>query len=327
MRNVLVTIPMDDVQKARLEAVDTRATYTYFPAIDIQATGNPNLRIEDVQKADVILGDVPPQMLRNSKNLKFLQLDSAGVKDYINGVLPKDVLLTNATGAYGLGIAETMVAMMLMLKKNLHLYAKQQENHIWKCVGPVTAISDATVLCVGMGNIGGEFLKRCKALGAYTIGVCRTKREKPEWLDEIHQTDEVDELLSRADVVALNMPDTDRTRGMFDRTRLEKLRSSAILINAGRGNVLDTMVLCEMLNAGKIAGAAVDVTDPEPLPANHPLWDAKNMIITPHVTGGFTLKQTLDNIVELSIDNFKKYCNGSKLKNLVDFQQGYAAKN
>lgn len=128
INNVLVTLPLDEKQKRRLELIAPNATYVYIPTIDIQAHTNPLLTQDNVEAADVILGDVPPQMLCNCKNLQFLQLDSAGVKDYINGALPKQAALSNATGAYGLAISETMLAMTLMLKKRLHQYGEQQNS-------------------------------------------------------------------------------------------------------------------------------------------------------------------------------------------------------
>lgn len=326
VNHVLVTLPLTEEQRAKLESTAPDAKFVHYPAIDIRTTVNPGLTEEEVQKADVIIGDVPPGMIKQSPKLKFLQLDSAGVNSYINGVLPEDAYLCNATGSYGLAISETMLGMTLMLKKRLHQYYKQQEKHIWECLGPVTAIDGAVVLCVGLGDIGGEYARKCKMLGAYTIGVRRARAEKPEWLDELHLIDDLDDLIPRADIIALVMPDTPKTRNMFDRERLSKIKSDAIIINAGRGTAIDQDALCEMLTKGKIAGAGLDVTNPEPLPKDNPLWDAPNTIITPHVTGGYTLQRTLDKIVELSIENLRRFIADEKLINLVDFKEGYASK-
>ena len=326
VNHVLVTLPLTDEQRTKLESTAPNAQFVHFPAIDIRATFNPELTEEEVQKADVIIGDVPAGMIKQSPKLKFLQLDSAGVNSYIGGALHKETTLCNATGSYGLAISETMLGMALMLKKRLHQYYKQQEKHVWECLGPVSAIDGAVVLCVGLGDIGGEFAKRCKLLGAYTIGVRRARAEKPEWLDELHMIEDLDTLIPRADIIALVMPDTPKTRNMFNRERLSKIRSDAIILNAGRGTVLDQDALCEMLTEGKIAGAGLDVTNPEPLPKGHPLWDAPNTIITPHVTGGYTLQRTLDKIVELSIENLRRFIADEKLINLVDFKEGYASK-
>lgn len=325
--HVLVTIPMDPDQRRRLEAVRPEGEYRYVPEVGIMPETSPLLTAREVEDADVILGDVPSEMLRGCRHLQFLQLSSAGVREYIGGALPEGAALSNATGAYGEGISETMLAMTLVLMKKLHLYQKQQQEHSWSCLGRVKTLQNAVVLCVGMGNIGGEYLKKCKALGAYTCGVCRTLREKPDWADELHVSEELDALLPRADVVAVNLPDTPKTRRMLDERRLSLLKKEAILINVGRGAAVDTDALCRMLNEEKLAGAGLDVTDPEPLPPEHPLWDARNALITPHVTGGFTLERTLENIVALAIENFARFVAGQPARNQVDFQEGYARKD
>lgn len=326
VNHVLVTLPLTEEQRAKLESTAPNAHFVHYPTIDIGTKVNPGLTEAEVQKADVIIGDVPSGMIKQSPKLKFFQSNSAGVNRYLDGVLPNDIYLCNATGSYGLAISETMLGMTLMLKKRLHQYYRQQEKHLWELLGPVSAIDGAVVLCVGLGDIGGEFAKRCKLMGAYTIGVRRVRAEKPEWLDELHMTEALDDLIPRADIIALVMPDTPKTRNMFDLERLSKIRSDAIIINVGRGTALDQDALCDMLIKGEIAGAALDVTDPEPLPKDHPLWDAPNTIITPHVTGGYTLQRTLDKIVELSIENLRRFIADEKLINLVDFIEGYAVR-
>lgn len=325
IERILVTLPLNQKQQRRLSEQVPEAEIAYYPQIDIQASDNPALTEAEVCKADVILGDVPAYMIKNSRRLKLLQLDSAGVKDYIAvNVLPKGAILCNATGAYGLAISETMLGMTLMLEKKLNIYLRQQQMQEWKCAGSVSTLSGSVVLCLGVGNIGGEYLRKCKLLGAYTVGVRRTCKAKPEWLDELHMAEEIDTLLPLADVVAVNLPDTPKTYKMLNRERLSLMKKTAILINTGRGTVVDGDALCDLLNEGMIAGAALDVTDPEPLPSGHPLWNAKNVIITPHVTGGYTLKDTLDNIVQLAFDNLYRFQRGKELINIVDINEGYA---
>ena len=175
-----------------------------------------------------------------------------------------------------------------------------------------------------MGNIGSEFLKRCKALGSHTIGVKRTPGEKPEWLDELYTIEEVDQLLPRADVLALVLPETAKTYRMFDEEKLSLLRNDAILLNVGRGNTVDNLAVAKMLQEGRLAGAFLDVFDPEPLPEDHPLWDAPNAILTPHITGNFTLQQTLDNIADIAAENFRRFVTGQPLIHEVDLAEGYA---
>lgn len=139
--------------------------------------------------------------------------------------------------------------------------------------------------------------------------------------------DKIDELLPKADVVALSLPNTKETYKMFDAKRIAKMRDKAVLLNVGRGTCIDTEALCDALESGKLMGAGLDVTDPEPLPSDHRLWKIKNAIITPHVSGDYHLKETHNRIVRIAIDNLKAYANGEDMRNLVDFSTGYKSKS
>ena len=323
--NVLITFPVKEEKRKLIEEAAPDAQYTYLAGCFV---GDEKKRLTEahMEKADVILGSVPPEMLQHCRQLKFFQLDWAGVKPFLGGVIPEGAAFACATGAYGLAISECMLTGMLMLQKKMLPYMENQKQHLWKKEGMVGSVYGSTVLCVGMGDIGGEFLKRCKALGAYTIGVKRTAGEKPAWLDELYTIEDVDQLLPRADVLALVLPETPKTYHMFDEERLKKLRNEAIVLNVGRGNTVDNTALAAMLCEGRLGGAFLDVFEPEPLPEDHPLWDAPNTIITPHVTGGMTLQYTLDKIADIAAENLRRFCAGEALVNEVDFEEGYAKK-
>ena len=133
----------------------------------------------------------------------------------------------------------------------------------------------------------------------------------------------LDEYLPQADCVAITLPGTTATKGMFDAERMAKMKDGAILLNVGRGMIVDTDALCAALENGKLAGAGVDVTDPEPLPADHPLWKMENAVITPHISGGYHLQETHDRIVRIMAENLKRFLAGEPLRNVVDFSTGY----
>lgn len=323
--NVLINFPVKEEKRKEIEAAAPDAEYTYLAGYHV-GDEKTELTAEHMENADIILGSVPPKMFRHCRRLKFFQLDWAGVKPYLSGVLPEGTAFACATGAYGLAISECMLTGMLMLQKKMLLYMDNQKKHLWKKEGMVGSVYGSTVLCVGMGDIGSEFLKRCKALGAYTIGVKRTAGEKPEWLDELYTIDDVNQLLPRADVLALVLPETPKTYHMFDEERLNLLKTDAIVLNVGRGNTVENMALARMLNEDRLGGACLDVFEPEPLPEDHPLWDAPNTIITPHVTGGMTLQYTLDKIADIAAENLRRFCSGEALVNEVDFEEGYAKK-
>lgn len=315
---ILVTIPVEERHKRQLESIAPHATFFYQSAKDIER--------DLVWQMDIIIGNVGPDKIAGTKNLKWIQLNSAGTDGYLaEGVLPKGAKLTNATGAYGLAISEHMVGMTLGLKKKLYLYGKNQAEGIWRDEGEVSSIWNSVTLVLGLGDIGSEFAFRMKALGSYVIGIRRTKAEKPDFVDELYQMEHLDECLGRADIVAMSLPGTKETYRLMNRERFRKMKRDAILLNVGRGTAVDTQALCDALEQGWIGGAGLDVTDPEPLPEGHRLWKAPNLMLTPHVSGQYHLKETHERILQIAFYNLKAFLSGNELKNIVDFETGYRA--
>ena len=328
-KRALVTIPTGERHRNLLQQAAPgwefrfRGTDTLVCAPQEALPGQPVTQ-EDVDWAQVILGNVPAAMLHGSPALEWLQTNSAGVEPYIQpGVLAGDTLLTNATGAYGLAIAEHMLGMLLELFKKLELYRDAQKSGAWQSQGAVKAVYGSTVLVLGMGDIGGEFAARCKALGAKVIGVRRSPRPCPEYADEVHLLEDLDSLLPQADVVAITLPGTDATRGLMSRERLAKMKEGAVLLNVGRGFIVDTEAPCDALERGHLSGAGVDVTDPEPLPPTHRLWNIPTAVVTPHISGFYHLRETHERIVGIFLENLRHFQAGEPLRNLVDFATGY----
>ena len=328
-KRALVTIPTGERHRNLLQQAAPgwefrfRGTDTLVCAPQEALPGQPVTQ-EDVDWAQVILGNVPAAMLHGSPALEWLQTNSAGVEAYIRpGVLAGDTLLTNATGAYGLAIAEHMLGMLLELFKKLELYRDAQKIGAWQSQGAVKAVYGSTVLVLGMGDIGGEFAARCKALGAKVIGVRRSPRPCPEYADEVHLLEDLDSLLPQADVVAITLPGTDATRGLMSRERLAKMKEGAVLLNVGRGFIVDTEALCDALERGHLSGTGVDVTDPEPLPPTHRLWNIPTAVVTPHISGFYHLRETHERIVGIFLENLRHFQAGEPLRNLVDFTTGY----
>lgn len=328
-KRALVTIPTGERHRNLLQQAAPgwefrfRGTDTLVCDPQEALPGQPVTQ-EDVDWAQVILGNVPAAMLHGSPALEWLQTNSAGVEPYIQpGVLAGDTLLTNATGAYGLAIAEHMLGMLLELFKKLELYRDAQKSGAWQSQGAVKAVYGSTVLVLGMGDIGGEFAARCKALGAKVIGVRRSPRPCPEYADEVHLLEDLDSLLPHADVVAVTLPGTDATRGLMSRERLAKMKEGAVLLNVGRGFIVDTEALCDALERGHLSGAGVDVTDPEPLPPTHRLWNIPTAVVTPHISGFYHLRETHERIVGIFLENLRHFQAGEPLRNLVDFATGY----
>lgn len=315
--NILVTPPLNERQKEKLLAAAKENEMIFCEKQDITD--------EHLRSADIILGNLlDASQLEKCENLKWIQLNNAGTEGYcVPGRLPAGAQLTNATGAYGLAISEHMIGCLFELRKKLHTYYRNQLQHQWKSEGFVDVVEGSTVLIIGMGDIGSAFGRKMKGLGCKTIGIRRRVGEKPAWIDELYGMDKLEELLPQADVVAMSLPGNQFTYHTLSRERIAMLRSNAVVLNVGRGTAIDTDALAEALYERKIAGAALDVTDPEPLPADHPIWDAPNAIITPHISGGFALPETLEQIVDIFAENLNHFLNGEPLRNVIDMETGY----
>lgn len=318
MKNIVVTIPVEDRHKEYFEKIGDRSRFLY--------TSPSAVTEEEIGEADIIIGNVEPELLKGAERLKWIQLNSAGSDNYcVPGILKPGVVLTNATGAYGLAISEYMVGMSFLLQNKFYRYYRNQMDRQWRDEGNVTSVWGSTTLVIGLGDIGGEYAKRMKALGSHTIGVRRTEGEKPEYLDELYTTDRLDELLPRADFVSLSLPNSPSTYHIMDERRLRLMKPGAYLLNVGRGSAIDGDGLYRVLCEGHLGGCGVDVTDPEPLPENHPLWNAPRMVITPHISGQYHLQETFERIVRIAGENLEKFLNGDVdgMRNLVDFGTGY----
>ena len=314
MKNVLVVYPLREAEKARLEALSAECRYVY--AVEPAA--------EQVREANIILGSLPPALLKSAEHLEFLQLHYSGADAYVKpGVLPEGAVLASATGAYGQSVSEHAFAMTWMLLKKLHLYRDDQTRVVWTEHGRVGTLRGATVLVVGLGDIGLQYAQMAKAMGSYVIGVKRRPSALPEGVDELVLTENLDSVLPRADVVFCVLPGTNDTFHLFNDERFALMKPGAVFINCGRGNVVDGMALCRALENGRLAAAGTDVTEVEPLPPEHPLWKQPNMLITPHVAGNEHLPATHDRIAEILLYNFDAFLNGKPLKSAIDFSTGY----
>lgn len=264
------------------------------------------------RRAAVILGNPPAEELAACENLRLLQTKSAGTERYqLPGVLPEGAALLSASGAYGHSVSEHMLAMLLSLMKRLPAYRDRQRDGSWSDLGPVKTLTGARVLCVGTGDLGSSFARLCKALGARTAGIRRDAARPAGGIDEMHPMDRLDGLLPQADVVALMLPYTADTVRLMDRRRLLLMKRDAILLNGGRGTAVDCAALAEVLEGGHLWGACLDVTDPEPLPAGHPLWAQERAVLTPHTAGGDHLPDTADRIAGIALEHLTAFlCGG-----------------
>ena len=284
---------------------------------------------EALADVDVILGQPKLDVMRAAPRLKWVQHLAAGVDGFTSHAdeFPAGVTLTSLSGAYGQSISECVLTMVLSLYKRFPLYRDNQSAALWHDEGRQESPVGKRLLILGAGNIGCAVAKLFRPFGCHITGVRRVPRALPPEFDEMITLDALDEALPQADIVVCALPNTPATAGLFSRERLALLHERAVLVNVGRGNLIDCAALAERLEAGLLWGAGLDVTDPEPLPADHPLWRCKNALITPHITGGCFghLRATEEFMYNLCRDNLVRFRDGRPLLNLVDFKTGYRA--
>lgn len=275
---------------------------------------------------EVLYGMPDRAALRTFTSLKWFCGNFAGVDAYLDDALypSPDVVLTNSSGAYGVTIAEHLIMVTLMLLRHASAYVLEAAAHRWGPVLPMRSIMGSTITVVGTGDIGTEFARRAKAMGAKSIrGVRRTMKPADPAFDSVHTHDQLESLLPDTDLLVLALPSTPDTIGFLSRRRIALLSKTAFVINVGRGSAIDQPALVDALNAGQLAGAALDVFVQEPIPDGDPIWDAKNLLLTPHVSGQLSLGYTRDKNVALFCEDLENYAAGRPLARYVDRKIGY----
>ena len=275
---------------------------------------------------EVLYGMPGASLLKHMTNLKWFCTPSAGVEPYTpDEIYPNpDVLLTNSAGAYGITISEHILMVTLMLLRQMPAFQQVVAERRWVRTMPMRSICGSTVTVLGTGDIGTNFARRAKALGAKAVyGVRRSKKAGDPCFDAMYGMDELNTILPQTDILVMALPATAETVGVLSRERIALLPRHAIVVNVGRGSAVDQDALMDALNGERLAGAALDVMVPEPLPVDHPLWDAKNILITPHISGNMSLGITRDLDVDLFCTDLENYVAGRPLQQLVDRKLGY----
>ncbi len=282
--------------------------------------------LNDVADADAIVGLCNEELIAAASDLVWVQIYSAGAERCLaaKAVASGSVILTNAQKMSSPVIGEHAIAMMLALARRLPTFAKMMGEGEWNrgstVVSAMTPIAGKTLLVVGLGGIGTAAAQRGAALGMRVIATRNSSREGPDYVDYVGLSSELLQLAGEADVIINALPLTDATRGLLDEEFFAATRKGAFFINVGRGGTVDTQALTDALTSGYLGGAGLDVTDPEPLPPNHPLWQLENVIITPHVA---SRGEEDDRYLALVKENLRRYAAGERLLNVVDPERGY----
>jgi phosphoglycerate dehydrogenase-like enzyme len=268
------------------------------------------------------------EFLEKAEELRWVQATSAGVDRYLSNqalMNSEQIVFTNMQGMHGPTIADHVFGLLLTLTRDLRIHAQEETRGKWLREGsqemkPV-ALEGRTLLVVGLGGIGREVAKRGKGFGMTVWATKRRATPAPAYVDRLETSSALMEMLPKADVIVLCVPLTDETRGMLDADAFAAMQMDTYLINIARGPVVDTDAMVTALKNGTLAGAGLDVTDPEPLPADHPLWSLPNVIITPHIAARSSL--TREDWNRLYRENLRRFAQGEPLLNVVDKTVGY----
>jgi phosphoglycerate dehydrogenase-like enzyme len=252
--------------------------------------------------------------------LRWIQLTSAGV-DLVLDALPSlgDVTVTNARGVHAELMSDHALAAMVMLQWDFPRILQDQAARRWRRE-PKRALAGQTLAVVGAGAIGGEIGRRASQFGMRVLGVRRSGEPLPGF-DAMAMPSQLDEVLAQAEFVCVTSPATSETRALFGARRFANMRPGAFFINISRGSVVDETALIDALRLGRLGGAALDVFEKEPPDADNPLWSMPNVIMTPHLSG--MLDTYEERVVEIFVDNYRRYASGDLLRNRVDLERGY----
>jgi phosphoglycerate dehydrogenase-like enzyme len=275
----------------------------------------------EIVDAEAAFGWLPRELLAKAKRLRWLQAPQAAPAAgyYYPEMIEHALSVTNFREIFNDHISTHIMAFVLAFARGLHVYIPQQLRREWKKPGEnrgVVALPEATALIGGVGGIGAETARLAAGFGITVLATDARRSDTPPGVAELHKPDALDSLLPRADFVILTVPHTPATEGFMNRARFHRMKRSAFFINIGRGMTTKLDDLMAALNAGEIAGAALDVYEQEPLPSDHPLWTMPNVLMTPHMAGyGPHLDERR---YQIMIDNCRAFLDGKPLRNIVD---------
>lgn len=315
---VLLSRAVDDAQRARLRQAFPEVGFVVLDEDgDVPAAGRAATGLLRVALSKPHLS----RALQQAPDVRWVHTSTAGFDwAIVPEIAARGIVLTRSAASYAIPIGEFVLALVAAHAKRLGALARAQREHRWASVEPLE-LADLTVGLVGAGGIAREVAWRCRALGMRVIATQRTPRDQPEF-DAVWPATALHALVAASDVVVVACPLTPETRGLIDGAALAAMRPGAYLINVARGPVVDAAALLEALHAGRLAGAALDAFDEEPLPADDPLWDAPGVTVTPHTS--FKSPRNLDRVAEEFAANLRRFLAGEPLHHaLRDAALGY----
>ncbi len=294
------------------------------PGVELIVARSEREAVERAPDADGAIGFASPALLRAGKRLRWVQVLSAGVEGVLfPEMTDSQVTLTNCQRVYAPPIADQALGFMIILSKGLHRFIRAQGRGEWEAPPGVRPreLAGQTVLIIGFGGIGSNLARRAAACGMRVLALDPKPIAKPAYVERLAKPAEFHQLLPRADFLASCVPLTPETTGMIGAPEFALMKPGSYLINMSRGKVVNTDALVQALRSGRLAGAAMDVTDPEPLPKEHPLWQMENVLITPHMSA----RSPGSDARRFAVikENLKRFAQGKPLMNVVDKRAGY----
>ena len=297
------------------------------PGVELVPAENVDAAVAAAPAAQGVIGFCSAEILDAGPDIQWVQLPYAGAERCvaIPAIHERNILVTNAQRIYGPEIAEHVLAMILSFTRGLYRFIPAQSEGAWnRGLVPeerLWELEGKTLLVVGLGGIGTEVARLGAAMGMTVLATRNSRREGPEFVEYVGLADELPDLTHRADIIVNAAPLTPATADLFDADFFSAMKPTAFFINVGRGGSVVTADLVEALEDGKLAGAGLDVTDPEPLPQGHPLWNMPNVIITPHVAAGSDLRG--ERLWIVLRENLRRYVAGEPMLSVVDPTRGY----
>ena len=292
--------------------------------------------IREIGDADAFFGKLTPPILAAARQLRWVQSPTTSLEHYLfPELVAHPCTLTNTRGIHSDVIADHVFGFILCFARNLHRYIRQQVNRQWEPIGGDSArptfaagpgtvsandvshmhVADSTLGIVGLGHIGSEIARRGLAFGMHVLAVDPVRQDAPPGVSSLWPMDRLDDLLKGSDFVVIAAPHTPQTVGLFGRDQFRQMKSTAHLINIGRGVIVKLDDLCEALDQREIAGAGLDVFEQEPLPSDHPLWTNENVILTPHVAACSV--RIADRHLQVLLDNLRRFVSDEPLENVA----------
>jgi phosphoglycerate dehydrogenase-like enzyme len=319
--SIVIDVPLPDQVSSGLRE--------RFPNVAFTFAGDPR-RAERLADADAYVNwGIDRETLFAAAKLAWFQSVAAGVENVLTpDLIARNLIVTNTSGVHASNIAEHVLAMMLAFARRFPFLFRAQFEHLWKeeeahnRMSEIFELGGQTLLVVGYGDIGRRLAVLASAMGMTVDAVKRaTSGDKDDWTREIAPIADLNRLLATADHVAICLPLTDETRGLFDSNRLAIMKPRSFLYNIGRGAIVETDALVDALRSGHLRGAGLDVTDPEPLPPDHPLWNLDNVIITAHTAGA--TPNYWERVARILATNIERISTGQTPSNLVNQRLGY----